>query len=97
MDVSSILSLIQQHWLEILIILAIAFILRNLKWIAIAVLVFLALSHFGYLDNIKELILSYFNSHGISLELLQNLTSNTTTSNTTIILTPRGGIPLPRG
>jgi len=82
MDVSSIFSLLQQHWFEVLIILGIAFILRNLKWIAIAVLVFLALSHFGYLETIKEIILSHIpiNSHEIPLNLLNDLINNSTNS-----------------
>ncbi|AEF96055.1 hypothetical protein [Methanotorris igneus] len=72
MDVSSILSIIQQHWLEILIILAIGFILRNIKWIAIAVLIFIALSYFGLLDQIKDVI---FGQRGIILDFLKNYTS----------------------
>ena len=92
MDVSSIFDLLQQYWLEIGIILAIVFVLRNLKWIAIAVLVFLALSHFGYLDNIKEMILSYIHldSSGIPFWILNDLLNNSTanqTINETINLT----------
>ncbi len=84
MDVSSILSIIQQHWLEVLIFLSIVFILRNLKWIIIAGLIFVVLLHFGYLDSIKELILSYFNSfnsHVIPFEFLQNLINSTNSTN----------------
>jgi hypothetical protein len=87
MDVSSIFDLLQQYWLEIGIILAIVFVLRNLKWIAIAVLVFLALSYFGLLDSIKELILSYIpihldslNSHAVPLGLLNDLLNNSVNS-----------------
>ncbi|ACV25395.1 hypothetical protein [Methanocaldococcus fervens] len=93
MDVSSIFSLLQQHWFEILVVLAIAFFLRNLKWILIASVIFLALMHFGYLETIKELILSHIpiNSHAIPLNLLNDLINNSTNSTVNETINITGG------
>lgn len=92
MDVSSILSIIQQHWLEVLIFLAIVIILKNLRWIIIAGIIFIVLLHFGYLDDIKELILSYSHSIPIPFDLFLNLTNSTnSTGNLTNITNFSGG------
>ena len=66
MDVSSIFSLLQQHWLEITIILAIVFILRNLKYFIIAGIIFLGMSYFGIsLTDVIKAIFEVLSSHGI--------------------------------
>jgi len=60
MNSETILSFIQSHILEIGLILAIIFVLRNWELIVVAVLIVIGLSYFGILDseNIKEFIIN---------------------------------------
>jgi len=60
MNSETILSFIQSHILEIGLILAIIFVLRNWGLIVVAVLIVIGLSYFGILDseNIKEFIIN---------------------------------------
>ncbi|WP_018153467.1 hypothetical protein [Methanothermococcus thermolithotrophicus] len=87
LDTATIMSFIQSHWLELLIVLGIAWAIRNWHVILIGVIVVIVLANQGYdLSSLKDIILSHLNlsSVGFPLSFL-NQTVNSTLNNTNIL------------
>jgi len=85
-DTSTIIVFVQSHWLELLIVLGIAWVVKNWQVILIGVIVVIVLAHQGYdLSSLKDLILSHIHlsSGGFPLSLI-NSTINETINSTNI-------------
>ena len=86
-DIATIMSFVQSHWLELIIVLGIAWVLKNWQVILIGVIVVIVLASQGYdLSSLKDIILSHLNlssGGGIPLSFL-NSTLNQTINNTFI-------------
>jgi len=87
LDTATIMSFIQSHWLELVIVLGIAWAIKNWRVILIGVIVVIVLANQGYdLSSLKDVILSHLNlssGAGIPLSFL-NSTINETINNTNI-------------
>ena len=85
-DTAVIMSFVQSHWLELIIVLGIAWVLKNWHVILIGVIVVIVLAHQGYdLNSLKDMILSHIHlsSSGFPLSLI-NSTINETINSTNI-------------
>jgi len=74
MNIESIIAFIQSHILEIVLMLALIFVLRNWQLILISCLIVAGLSYFGLLniENIKEFIITQIDNLNIS-EIITDL------------------------
>lgn len=81
MDTATIIAFVQSHWLELIIILGIAWVVKNWQVILIGVIVVIVLAHQGYdLSSLKDIILSHLNlssGGGIPLSFLNSTLNNT--------------------
>jgi hypothetical protein len=78
-DIATIMSFVQTHWLELIIVLGIAWVLKNWQVILIGVIVVIALSHYGYdMGSLKDIILSHLNlsSGSVPITLLNDIINN---------------------
>ena len=57
---TTIMSFVKSHWLELLIVLGIAWVVKNWQIILIGVIAVVAFSHYGYdLSSLTDMIMSY--------------------------------------
>ena len=78
---TAIMCFVKSHWLELLIVLGIAWVVKNWQIILIGVIAVVAFSHYGYdLSSLADMIMSYItgsSGSGIPLSFL-NQTINYT-------------------
>ena len=79
-DTSTIIVFVQSHWLELIIVLGIAWVVKNWQVILIGVIVVIVLASQGYdLSSLKDIILSHLNlsSGGVPFTLFHDMINDT--------------------
>ena len=84
---TTIMSFVKSHWLELLIVLGIAWVVKNWQIILIGVIAVVAFSHYGYdLSSLTDMIMSYItgsSGSGIPLSFLNQTINSTLNVNIT--------------
>ena len=84
---TAIMCFVKSHWLELLIVLGIAWVVKNWQIILIGVIAVVAFSHYGYdLSSLTDMIMSYITGSsggGIPLSFLNQTINSTLNVNIT--------------